>query len=122
MPNETETLSPEFIEAQRQRLERLRGELLGAERERVDDVQAANDERGEEAAEFEDRAQDMARDEIRQAWHDVDKPRLANIERALLKIRQGSYGVSDLSGRPIPKARLEVVPEAVLTVDEAARR
>lgn len=122
MPNQTETLNPEFIEEQRNRLERFPCELLGADSELVDSAQAANRERGEEAADFEDGAQDMAREDVWQAPHDVDKPRLANIERALAKIRQGSYGLSDLGGRPIPRARLEVVPEAVLTVDMAESR
>jgi DnaK suppressor protein len=56
--------------------------------------------------------------EITQALHDVDRRRLANIERALQKIAEGSYGRSDLSGKPIPPERLEATPEAILTVAE----
>ena len=44
--------------------------------------------------------------------------RVSHIERALQKIEEGTYGVSDESGKLIPKARLEVIPEAILTVDE----
>jgi DnaK suppressor protein len=44
------------------------------------------------------------------------------IERALEKIKDGTYGVSDASGRPIPRDRLEAMPEAIYTVDEEAAR
>ena len=60
--------------------------------------------------------------EVLQARHDVDQPRLANIDRALKKIDLGTYGLSDKSGKAIPKERLEASPEAVLTVQEAAAK
>ena len=43
---------------------------------------------------------------------------LTQIERALEKIDDGSYGRSDLSGKAIPDERLEVQPYAVLTIEE----
>ncbi len=114
-------LSPEFIAVQKQRLLDLRVELLDAERTARDE---ANDRRedGAEAEEYEDAAQALDRKEVLQAKHDVDRQRLANIERALKKIELGTYGLSDVSGKPIPKNRLEASPEAVLTVEEAAAK
>lgn len=50
--------------------------------------------------------------------HNVGRQRA--IRRALEKIEDGTYGLSDESGQPIPKARLEAVPESVLTVEESA--
>ena len=47
---------------------------------------------------------------------------MAQIERALKKIELGTYGLSDVSGKPIPRERLEAMPEAVLTVEEAAAK
>jgi DnaK suppressor protein len=38
------------------------------------------------------------------------------IERALAKLDEGSYGICDRCGEPIPKGRLEVAPESVLCV------
>src|SRR3954469_21290282 len=38
------------------------------------------------------------------------------IERALEKIAEGSYGVCDRCGNPIPEKRLEAAPESVLCV------
>jgi DnaK suppressor protein len=44
--------------------------------------------------------------------------RIATIDRALEKIRDNTYGVSDGNGEPIDRAHLEAVPEAIFTVDE----
>jgi DnaK suppressor protein len=115
-------LSPEFIAQQRKRLEALRRQVLGGELSVNARKRAYTEEHGDEAEEFEDSAQDLAQEEVRQAQHDVDEHRVADIERALQKIDEGSYGLSDESGDPIPKARLEASPEAVLTVQEEEAR
>lgn len=44
---------------------------------------------------------------------------LHQIERALAKIDDGTYGLSDVSGEAIPKERLDAVPYASLTIAEA---
>lgn len=41
---------------------------------------------------------------------------LRQIERALEKIDEGTYGICDISGEEIPKARLDAVPYATMTV------
>lgn len=41
---------------------------------------------------------------------------LRQIERALEKIQEGTYGVCDISGEKIPTARLEAMPYAATTV------
>jgi len=41
---------------------------------------------------------------------------LRQIERALEKIQDDTYGVCDISGEEIPLARLEVMPYATMTV------
>lgn len=41
---------------------------------------------------------------------------LRQIERALEKIQDGTYGVCDISGEEIPKKRLEAMPYANTTV------
>jgi DnaK suppressor protein len=47
--------------------------------------------------------------------------RLGEVDRALQKIKEGTYGLSDESGEPIPRGRLEAVPEALRTVEEQQR-
>lgn len=115
-------LSRDFIERQRQRLVALRSQLLGNEARTRTSQRGFQLDHGDEAEEEEEKAQDMALQEVDQAVHDVDKRRLASIERALQKIAEGSYGLSDLSREPIPKSRLEATPEATLTVQEERRR
>jgi len=107
-----------FIEHQRRRLEQLRLQILGPEESGLARERATKEAKGDESRAFEDAAQDMAENEIHQALHDVDDRRLHAIERALEKIREGTYGRSDISGDLIPRARLEAVPEAALTVQE----
>jgi len=40
----------------------------------------------------------------------------------LKKIEEGSYGLSDISGKPIPRERLDAVPEALYTLSEETDR
>ncbi|QNK01159.1 TraR/DksA family transcriptional regulator [Dyella telluris] len=117
-----QSLSPEFIAQQRKRLEALQRQVLGGELSVNARKRAFTEEHGDEAQEFEDSAQDLAQEEVRQAQHDVDEQRVNDIQRALEKIDDGTYGYSDDSGDPIPKARLEAKPEAVLTVAEEEAR
>ena len=71
-----------------------------------------------QAREYEDDAQklDMLEREGRLAARDVD--RLARVERALKKIQEGTYGLSDVSGQRIPRDRLDAIPEAINTLSE----
>jgi RNA polymerase-binding transcription factor DksA len=42
---------------------------------------------------------------------------LAAVDHALKKIEEGTYGICDMSGEPIPAGRLELIPYAALTVE-----
>ena len=50
----------------------------------------------------------------------VDLVTLTQIQKALGRIEDGTYGVSELSGKPIPKERLEALPYATTLVEEAS--
>jgi DnaK suppressor protein len=43
---------------------------------------------------------------------------LQQIERALQRMDEGTYGTSEVSGKPIPVERLEALPWAATLVDE----
>ena len=47
-----------------------------------------------------------------------DRKELAQVNRALERIEQGTYGLSEVSGKPIPIERLEALPYAITLVDE----
>ncbi|MFM0325576.1 TraR/DksA family transcriptional regulator [Caballeronia glebae] len=122
MPSQSSGLSDEFIAKQRERLLALKRELLAGEEGTVASERRLREERGDEAEEYEDDAQRMEQDIANQALRNVNDGRIGEIERALQKIAEGTYGLSDESGVPIPKARLDVMPEAVLTVEEQEKR
>lgn len=110
-----------FIEEQRKRLDALRRELLGVEEATDVEERADQAERGSEAQDDADSAEYATRSDVYHSLHLADAARLRQIERALRKIDEGTYGYSDLSGEPIPEARLKVAPEAILTVEEERR-
>jgi RNA polymerase-binding transcription factor len=47
---------------------------------------------------------------------------LADVERALVKLDEGTYGVCESCGRPIGEERLAAIPSAVFCVSCSARR
>jgi DnaK suppressor protein len=110
---------PAFLAQQRKRLVAMRDQLMGTDAARTA-LQRAT--KVDEAKEIEDDAQQMAQSEVDEAVNVVEAHRLHAIERALAKIDEGTYGFSDASGDPIPRARLEAIPEAVLTIQEEEAR
>lgn len=65
----------------------------------------------------------MAVDRLSQvAVHDQLQRTLADVERAMAKLEDGTYGLCDVCGKPIGEGRLEALPWAVLCVDDAGRR
>jgi DnaK suppressor protein len=122
MSDQKGTLSQDFLEQQRERLDALRQTLLGGEESTIASGRVDQEQHGSEAEEFEDAAQAMAQQEINQNLRNVNDRRISDIERALQKIADGTYGFSDLSGDPIPVERLKAVPEAILTVAEQEKR
>lgn len=107
-----------FVERQRQRLVRLRATLLAAAQSAEDDEAEVRTQRVGDAVEYEDDAQslDALERDGNLVVRDVD--RLGRVDRALKKIEEGTYGLSDRSGTPIPRERLEAVPEALYTLSE----
>lgn len=50
-----------------------------------------------------------------------DQDAIYEIDEALKRIERGSYGVCELTGKPIPKARLDAIPWARFTVEAQAQ-
>ena len=111
-----------FLETQRQHLLRLRANLRTAagfsEADETDVETAAADS----AREFEDEAQKLDALELDGNLVAHDAARLERVDRALAKLDNGTYGLSEVSGQPIPRERLEAVPEAVCTLREEQER
>ena len=115
-------LDQEFIQQQRQRLEELRGELErirgGLEEDQRDRAEDEGDMTENDSG---DMSQSLFTREVDATVEEQVERRLQHVERALQKIAEGTYGLSDDSGEPIPKGRLEAIPEAIRTVEEQER-
>jgi DnaK suppressor protein len=107
-----------FIEKQYRYLIRLRAALVAAAEGLEIEETSVNTERHTGPAEREDDAQRLTMLEIDGLLVAHDAVRLARVERTLQKIAEGSYGLSDVSGKAITRARLEAFPEAVCTLAE----
>ena len=79
---------------------------------------AAEDETGDIA----DSAQPLTAQGMDDAIAASLRDRLAALDRALLRLDEGTYGRSVLSGQVIPDERLDADPAAELTVEEARAR
>jgi DnaK suppressor protein len=121
MPDQRSLLSSEFIEQQRKRLEVLREQLSTTTESRVAPSRV-RDENVDRPWDWEEEGALTTQRETDEAVHEAIERRLRDIARALEKIREGTYGLSDASGQPIPKTRLENVPEAIYTIEEERRR
>jgi DnaK suppressor protein len=107
--------------------DRARAQLT-AERAEVQDLLGGAVEAGAEDRETEDEsatgdyadaAQPLSAEGMDDSIADTLRDRLAAIDRALVRLDDGTYGVSVRSGEPIPDERLEADPAAELTVAEA---
>jgi DnaK suppressor protein len=115
-------LDKAFLARQQRRLTDLRQKMLQVRRGEESAEASANAETRDQAREFEDDAQKLATLELQGNLEAADDDRLSNIERALQKIADGTYGLSDASGAPIPIERLEAAPEALYTLAEQETR
>ncbi|WP_244144283.1 TraR/DksA family transcriptional regulator [Paraburkholderia tropica] len=100
----------------------MQRDVLGSEENTIGAERDREEATGAEAEEYEDDAQKMEQDIANQALRNVNQQRIADIQRALEKIADGTYGFSDESGDPIPIERLKALPEAVVTVQEQSVR
>ena len=122
MTTPTSRLDPAFLGRQKRRLTELRQQILRVRRGEESAEASANADTRDQAREYEDDAQKLAALELEGNLEAADDDRLSNIERALQKIADGTYGLSDASGAPIPMERLEAAPEALYTLAEQKTR
>jgi DnaK suppressor protein len=111
-------LSAADLDHLRTALRKKRDELLAAQRS------SHADQRGIAADEIEDGdvAERMIEQEAALRIGAFDASLLTEVERALKKIDDGGYGVSEDSGAPIPLERLTAVPWARRTAQEEEHR
>jgi RNA polymerase-binding transcription factor len=112
----------ERLMSERDRLQRIRdglsaepGEDAGpSEREGLSELSLADQHPADLGTEMFEREKDMS------ILERVDAA-IADVDRALKRIDEGTYGICEACGREIAKARLEFKPEARFCVDDQAR-
>jgi RNA polymerase-binding transcription factor DksA len=120
--NSAKDFSPKFLESQRDLLLEERASLTGQANRLEDEANALiedvemgdvqfDDESGEGDTMVVERERDLALSaQARQIVGDIDL--------ALERLSNGTYGYSVVSGKPIPKERLEAIPWATELVEE----
>lgn len=111
-------LDPVFLKNQRDRLTQLREELSHSTQTEQSEESGVRSQSLGEAQESEDDAQKLTLLEIDGSLVARNLRRLAQVDRALQKLSDGTYGLSDASGTTIARERLEAVPEAIYTLSE----
>jgi DnaK suppressor protein len=116
-------LDKEFVDKQRERLEELRVELArmveGLEEDQQDRAESEGDMTENDSG---DMSHSLFTRELDAGIEQTVERRLRNVERALQKIEEGTYGICDATGEPISKGRLEAVPEALYTLEAQQRQ
>jgi RNA polymerase-binding transcription factor DksA len=103
-----------LLDEQRDKLER-RIQSLERAIASPDEYAEAMEDRGDDAVLLQER--DNAWDQLAFA-----RDELAQVKKALDRVAAGTYGISEVSGKPIPRKRLEALPTAATLVDETPRR
>jgi DnaK suppressor protein len=103
----------ELIDTERAEAQRALTQLTGDETE-------ARDTRDEDLGDEVDTAQELDSLTVDDTVADGLRDKLAALDRAEQRIKDGTYGRSVRSGDVIPDARLEADPAAELTVEEQA--
>ena len=111
-------LDPSFLASQRKRLVALRTDLSRSMDRDAEEARQVLSADQDHANEIEDRAQDLAIAENDRILSSQLGSQLTAIDRALAKLDEGTYGFSDVSGLPIPIARLQARPQALVTMLE----
>ena len=101
----------------RSKLSKKRDELIAAQQASTVEQRGLHDRETEQG--------DVAEDQIEQAaalrLGHFDAALLGDVELALKKLEDGSYGLSEQSGEPIPLERLDALPWARRTAAEEER-
>src|SRR2546426_971292 len=109
-----------FLRQQKDRLLQLRDGMLDAMNGVAQDTLRSRAE-GSEASAFGMHQADAGSDaydrDFALSLLSQEQDALYEIDEALKRVEQGNYGVCEMSGKPIPHARLEAIPFARFTVD-----
>jgi DnaK suppressor protein len=114
-------LDEKFVARQKERLQALKEELLRIRSGMSADERQRAENEGDTQLDSGDMSQEIFTREMDATIGEQVERRLKDVDRALQKIDEGTYGICDDTGEPIPRGRLEAVPEALRTVEAQQR-
>lgn len=109
--------SRQRLDEERRRLEGLRQEYAGlreqSEEDGMQELSSVDQHQADVATETFERSKDLSiLDEV--------EAELADVEHALQRLDEGTYGTCEACGKPIPDERLEAMPAARFCVEDQA--
>ncbi|NNM43395.1 MAG: TraR/DksA family transcriptional regulator [Chlamydiae bacterium] len=108
-------LKKQDIEKFKKRLEDLKEEMMQYVRGASEDVKTTDESKGYSQHQADEGTDDFART-ISLEVTDKEFKILRQIDRALEKIDEDTYGICDITQEEIPFARLDAIPYATMTV------
>lgn len=118
------TLTHDQLDALRKRLEderaSLQADMSTLESEDIDAGQEYDEESSSQSNHPADSGTETFEQERGLSIDLTFQSQLAQVERALAKMDEGTYGVCDIGGEEIPLERLEALPYAVLCIKHQA--
>ena len=116
MPSKSKKLGQAFLEKQRKKLFQLKMQIINKiKTQPKDDIQVSSDEIIEEV----DHAQTYLNQNVSFELRERELFRLREIEAALARIEDGTYGICEETGEPIGTKRLEKMPWTHLSIHAA---
>lgn len=109
-------LSKKEIEKFKQQLEHLRAQIMRTFEESSREVKSPEESKGYSQHQADEGTDDFNR-QITIQLSGEETQVLKLIDHALKKIEDGTYGICDVTGKPISKKRLEAIPYASMTVE-----
>ena len=106
-----------FTHSQKEKLLQLRDALLNCMAGVARDTRADNSESSPLGTHNGDAGSDAYDRDFALGLLSQERTALIEIDQALERIESGSYGICEMSGRPIPISRLEAIPFARFTVE-----
>ncbi len=106
-------------------LERFRVRLLKERRKILNDMeklaQESNELGKDGTPDIGDEAADLSSRQLLLSLNEADRAKLREIDEALERIEEGTYGICEECGEPISPKRLEVKPTAIYCVECKSR-
>ncbi len=111
-----ETFSKDFIQSQKEKLLTLKQEIINSMTNRSrEDIEVPTDQIVEDG----DQAQTYINQNVSFGLRERELNRLKEVENALRKIENGTYGICEETDEPIETRRLEKMPWTRLSIEAA---